>query len=222
MKNIFWFALIASTSFTLSCATDQAAKQRSSKPATVGIWGGAYRPTGNVGVVADLAGAVSPETDKGHFASDGSVEMKKSDDPNTQSISTRQSGKIDVGVHIYPMQTSGFFYGLGASKRKKTTSFDTPNVGSSLTNPSYSNVAVTDDIYAVGPSIGWDWIWPNGISALLDLGPRWDVNKSRSVDEATFNASNIDAPQRDKLLKKIDNNSGFSLITPRLIVGYSF
>ena len=115
-----------------------------------------------------------------------------------------------------------FFYGIGGSRRKSDTNFDSPSVGSSLTNPSYSNVQVSDEIYAVGPSIGWDWIWSNGITALLDLGPRWDVSKSRNIKEDGDGVSNVDIAQRDKLLKKIDNNSGINLIEPRLIVGYSF
>lgn len=218
-----FLATFAATVFLGSCATDQAAKVRNDKPATVGIWGGAYRPNGNVGVVTDLAGAVTHETDYKHVDENGDIKQKRGDKPVSQNIRTRNSQKIDLAVHVYPSAKSAFFYGIGASKRKQTSDIDSPNMGSSLASPSYSNVQVSDDIVAVGPSIGWDWIWPNGVTLLMDLGPRWDVSKSRKISNPDGeSAAKLDVEARDKLLKKIDNDSGVSLIQPKLILGYSF
>lgn len=207
---------------TLGCATDQAAKQRADKPATVGIWGGAYRPSAIFGLVTDVSGAIMPETRRNHVDEEGTIKDGKNDEKNAQNIKTRESQKIDLGVHIYPSQKSAFFFGIAANKRKQQTDFDSPNVGSSLANPSYSNIQVSDDVIAIGPAVGWDWIWPNGVSFLMDLGPRWDVTRSRNMNEPDSESSQVDTTQRDKLLKKLDNRSGGMLIEPRAILGFSF
>lgn len=205
------------------CATDQAAKVRSDKPATVGIWGAAYRPTANVGVVGNLSGLVSAETNHQHVDETGEIKSEKSDEPGAQNIKSRGSQKVDLGLHLYPSQKSAFFFGIAANKRKNQTEFETPNEGSSLASPSFSNVQVSDDIIAVGPSVGWDWIWTNGVSLLVDVGPRWDVSRKREVTDDSTQSNKVDVDQRDKLLKKIDNSSGLgTLLYPQLILGYSF
>lgn len=205
-----------------SCATDQAAKERGDKPATVGIWGGAYRPKNNIGIVADLSGAVNRSTDYKHVEENGDIKNKKADKPNAQNIQTRETQKIDVGLHVYPFPKSAFFYGVAANKRKQVTDFNSANEGSSLTNPSFSNVEMSDNIVAVGPALGWDWIWNNGISVLWDFGPRWDISKQRQVTDHTQDGARVDQIQRDKLIKKLDSSNGIRLFDTHLIVGYSF
>ncbi len=48
------YVLVVSILWSLnSCATDQAAKVRNDRSATVGVWGAAYRPNSSVGIVAN-------------------------------------------------------------------------------------------------------------------------------------------------------------------------
>lgn len=218
-KHFALTTLVAVVGFT-SCATDSAQKMRTDKSTTVGIWGGAYRPNGKVGVVADVSGMVSRSSTDQHVSEKGEVETGKSKQSNLQEIKTVESHKFDVGLHLYPFAKSAFFYGLGFQRKTRETRFDGENVGSSLTTPSFSNVEMSDDITSVGPSVGWDWIWTNGITLLLDVGPRIEASKSRNVK--TQDSSQIDTSRRDKMIKKIDNSRGFSLFEPRLILGYSF
>lgn len=205
-----------------SCATDQAAKVRGDKPATVGIWGGGYRPKSTVGVVADVSGAVTRSTNYSHVEENGEIKSNKDTKPNAQNIQTQNSQRVDVGLHLYPFQTSAFFYGLAVNRRKQISSFDSENEGSSLAKPSYSNIQVSDNVIAVGPALGWDWIWPNGISVLWDFGPRWDVSKQRQVIDQAENGTKVDQAQRDKIIKKLDGSKAFQIVDTHLIVGYSF
>ncbi len=203
------------------CATDQAAKVRDTKPATVGIWGGGYRPNSKAGVVANLGGLVSKETHYAHNTDEGKIKSGKGDAPRSQNITTADEQKVDLGLHLYPLQTSAFFYGVGLERKNRLTRFDAHTRDSSLVEPKYANVGYQDQIISVGPAIGWDWIWPNGVSVLTDFGPRWEVSKSRSYNSTGEN-ENVDKDQRDKLVKKLDNSSGMSIISGRAIVGYSF
>ncbi len=66
-------------------------------------------------------------------------------------------------------------------RKKGAFEFESPNRWQLAVEPSYANIQVDDQVISVGPSLGWDWIWPNGISALFDVGPRWEVSKSRSL-----------------------------------------
>ena len=221
MHRAFWVVLLL-TLISAGCATDQAAKVRGDKHATVGVWGGAYRPNAKIGIVSDLAGLVSPQTDQKHVDSNGEIKNNRGEEANSQNIKSRESQKVDLGLHYYASPSSAFFFGLAANKRKNVTEFDSPNQGSSLANPSYSNVQVSDNVIAVGPAVGWDWIWPNGVSVLWDFGPRWDVSKSRTMSDNNGSSDKIDVAQRDKLLKKIDNSGGVRLFDSHLIVGFSF
>ncbi len=211
----------AAISLLGSCATDQAAKVRNDRSSTVGIWGAAYRPTGSVGVVADLQGMVSKNSSRSHIDESGEVQSGRAKLDNLQEVKSTDSRGVDIGVHVYPSQKSAFFYGLGVERKKRTVMFESHNVGSSLVDPSFSNVEVSDQTISVGPSVGYDWIWPNGMSALLDIGPRWEVSKSRSVSQ-DVSEREIDATRRDLAIKKIDESRGLSLLSPRLIVGYSW
>jgi hypothetical protein len=221
MKNI----LAALNAFALinlaSCATDQAAKMRGSKPASVGVWGGAYRPTANTGIVADAAGLVSRESHRNHVDETGNIKAGKGDGFRPQNIKTTESQKIDVGLHFYPMPTSAFHYGFGLERKNKTTNFDAHTSDSSLVEPKYANVETMDQIISVGPTVGWDWIWPNGITVMTDIGPRWQISKSRKFT-SSGESENVNVMERDKLIKKFDNVTGFQLLDPKLIVGYSF
>jgi hypothetical protein len=214
--------VIFSTLLNSGCATDQAAKVRSDKPSTVGVWGGAYRPSAKIGIVSELGGLVSPQTDQKHVDGNGDIKDKRGEEANSQNIDSRESQEVDLGLHYYPSPLSAFFFGLAANRRKNVTKFDSPNQGSSLANPSYSNVQVSDDVVAVGPAMGWDWIWPNGVSVLWDFGPRWDVSKSRNMSDNSGSSDKIDVAKRDKLLKKIDNSGSLRLVDTHLIVGFSF
>lgn len=201
-----------------SCATDQAAKMRSSRPVTVGAWGAAYRPSAKAGVVSDLNGAVSSTNRSSTLNSEKDNTTSTTADKSYET-STRS---YDVGLHFYPWDKSAFFYGLGASYMNRTMSYSSQTISSSLTDQLYTQVSLNDKIYGAGPSIGWDWICENGFSVFTDLGSRIAVSKKRSYldDGAT---DGVNTQSRDDKQAKIDKEaSGSLLLSARMIVGYSF
>ena len=208
-----------------SCATDQAAKVRQSRPITLGVWGGAYRPNGNAGFVSDVSGLVSKETSKFNPADD---KQNKDASSTTQTATENQeittsNTHVDVGLHLYPSQRSAFFYGFGAGYERRQTQFTSNTNSSTLTNPIRTDILVEDKLALIGPSIGFDWIWQNGISLLFDIGHRFVVSRQRSItDDGTD--SDVNKQERDKTLAEADKHNGSKQLAPsaRVIVGYSF
>ena len=207
------------------CATDQAAKVRSSRPITVGLWGGAIRPTSSAALVTDVAGLVTK--DKVNFTptddkTDENTTSTVTQTTPTQPVTTTTS-KADLGLHMYVGERSAFFWGLGVQYQRRQTQFASSTAATSLTNPVYADIVVDDKLTAVGPSVGWDWIWQNGISLFVDVGHRFVVSRQRSITN-DGSGSNVNAQERDVTLAKADKyNSGLTLAPDlRMIIGYSF
>lgn len=212
-------SLFVASAFSLSgCCTDQAAKVRAARPATVGAWGVAYRPTSNAGVVADLNGAMGRVTSETKLKSDPTSSTTSTEDRKFTTTSRR----YDLGAHFYPSQKSAFYYGFGGEYLDRTTNFASFTTTSSLANPETTPVVFNDKVVSVGPSVGWDWIWENGVSVLMDMGSRITVSRNRTiVDDGTD--GNVSTADRDATQSKIDKDiNGLKLLSARLILGYSF
>ena len=211
--------LIASIGIAISgCATDQAAKMRSTRPVTVGVWGAAYRPGAKVGVVTNLTGVVGASTQSSSLASEDNNATASTIDKSYET-STKA---YDLGLHFYPWEKSAFFYGFGASYLNRDMNYSTQTTSSTLAEPVYTNVSLNDKMYGAVPSIGWDWICENGFSVLTDIGSRIVVSKKRRYqDDGVTDGVNIQS--RDDKQAKIDKeDSGSVLLSARMIIGYSF
>jgi hypothetical protein len=212
--------VVASLNFS-SCATDQAAKVRTDKPVTAGVWGIGYRPNASIGAVANLQGVVSKNTTYTHSDEQNKIKLGRAKLSTQTQYKTVTSKHFDLGVHAYPWQKSAFFYGVGVQSKERKTQFDSPNNDYTLENRSLSQVDLQDRVIGVGPAVGWDWIWPNGMSVMLDLGPRWEVSKSRSVKDSS-NGKSINTLLRDASIKKLDESQTINILDPKLILGYSW
>ena len=203
---------------TTHCATDQAHQVREKRPVTVGFVGAAYRPIGNLSLVAAYDGS-----NVNHYVDNTrqKVRVTKVDDTYTLKINHREARLIGA-LHLYPSKTSAFFVGVSGEKTSKTLTWDEETTSSAGGAPLYTSVKMKGQDNLVGLVLGWDWIWNNGFSLFLDIGPRW-VSSTHATYADDGSAKGVDTEKRDAteatLLKYEKSEMRFG---SGVIAGYSF
>jgi hypothetical protein len=189
------------------CAPSNARELRELRPTTVGFIGAAYRPTPDTGVGAALGIGFESST----------YTVNKEDDERDPT--QRENYQLGVFYHRYLMADSAFFLGIGADTNQTTYTFDERTNTYSSANKTYADVEYDVRTTRIGMPLGWAWIWEEGFTIILDIGPRLEIAKSGSYDDDGED-EDVDVDRRDDYVDRLTGRvisfgaSG--------IIGYSF
>jgi hypothetical protein len=125
---------------------------------------------------------------------------------------------LSLFFHRYFWPTSAFYWGLGVRREDSKISFDERKTGHTNDDTDRVRVEYTESTTWVGLPLGWDWVWENGFTLMLDFGPRVRVANSRTFSED--GGQDVDTGDRDSHVDSI----GHSTITLGFggLIGYSF
>lgn len=202
-----------------NCAPMKARQNREMKPVTVGLPIGAmFRPTGDMALGLNFASYSEREVK----INQDLAEVRK--DPEIERQGSQAATIFRFHSHYYPWADSAFFVGLGVDYYDSTISVaaqETEGGAFALTG------AEAEQEYAVQTTqvrlpVGWSWIWNNGLSLLLDLGPVVSTNQDYE-SKKTEAASGEEAEQSQQTLESgiLEFERG-GVISPVFMVGYSF
>ena len=217
-KSLATIALFFISLQSSGCAPSRAKMVREQRNTTIGLLGASYRPNGNIGVgVAAGASKDNVEIDR----EKKSYATKSTDDIDTRKMA-ETSSTVSPFVHYYPWETSAFFTGVGANIIKRTYSFDEEKDGSTTLAPSYTEVQYNVSATELHAPLGWNWIWENGITLMLDFGPSMTVAYSgKYADDGSGNGVNSGA--RDQSVSALDRaKRGGLRFAGASLIGYSF
>lgn len=208
----------------LACATDQAEKLRSERSVSIGsdlslsVLGGQYRAKSNPNLGFDVA--VSRSVHGIGYSEISNPGNLFSNALNDALRNVKVTGyTVDGGVSWFPFSNSAFRTGLHLSVEQAQTVF------SALLKDSTSSAElprVTYDRQAVyvGIPVGWHWLWDNGITWGLDVGPRLRLTSKKTIEND--GGPTADAADRDKYIADAEDRRKVlfgGLIT---YLGYSF
>lgn len=211
----------------VGCAPQRANAVRDDKSLTVGLVGVSYRPTGKIGIGTTYAG--SGETNEkmsesssgaGGIISFNSKAEEKETAFDSRDVKTSYS-VISPFAHYYPIDTSAFYVGLGASMLSSRSKFNEETSGSTELAPEYTEVDFKTNATYVAVPLGWAWIWESGFSLSLDFGPRFRVNASSSYGN-DGSSNSVAADKRDASKEYLDNRVPVMAIGGNSIIGWSF
>jgi hypothetical protein len=208
MKIALQFVLFGMLVLGTSCATDDAAKLRAEKPIEVGLLGGMYRPDDNKGF------GLAANVEKSIPAPTSFFDTDKNEEKDPEIV---QATEFNLFYHHYPWETSAFFVGASAVQRESTFKFDEPRTAGG----GDEEIKFTNKSTYVGVPLGWSWIWDNGISLLLDLGPRYKVSEERTFSNDA--EDEVSSTSRDDTVNDLEGK-----YLPKLsigaagLIGYSF
>ena len=202
-----------------SCAPNKARQIREMRPVTVGLPIGAmYRPTGDIAL-----GAAYGRMIKDNYKVD--TEQKRVNAEGKEEELEEFNAKINSSVfrpyvHYYPWADSAFFLGIGLDVRRSIYKVE-ENAESELgALGGEKDLEYDVSTQRVRIPVGWSWIWGNGISLLMDLGPRVAVQQSGSdSEEAETTSANT---RRADTLSDLDSEEQGAIIEPVFLLGYSF
>jgi hypothetical protein len=194
-----------------ACAPTNAREIRELRPTSVGLLGVAYRPNGDhaVGLVGGAIGTSLPAAPIGADA----------DDQEERDTKLRSSASIGAFYHYYPMADSAFFVGAGFTHSSQSYSFNERTNSYSDSNKDTTKVKFSSKATWIGVPLGWGWIWENGFTLILDLGPRVRVGYSKSYSDDGED-DDVDTDRRDDYVEDLDGRK-FTVGGGGLI-GYSF
>jgi len=210
--------LLLTASLTQGCAPSRAKIVREQRNTTIGLLGASYRPNGNIGVGISASGAkdeVEVDREKKSYAN------SKSDDANVQMIA-ETSSMVSPFVHYYPWDTSAFFVGAGANFTKSRYQYEAEKEGSTTLAPAYTEVNYEVSATDLHMPLGWNWIWENGITLMLDFGPSTTVAYAGRYSNDGGDGG-VNATQRDESIAALDSaKKGAVRFSLGSIIGYSF
>lgn len=211
----------------VGCAPQRANAVRDDKPLTVGLVGVSYRPTGKIGLGTTYAGSgeTNEKMSESSSGAGGIISFNSKPDENETSYKERDVktsySVISPFAHYYPIDTSAFFVGVGASILSARSKFDEHTTGSTSLAPEYTEVEYKTNATYVSVPVGWAWIWESGFSLSLDFGPRFRVNASSSYGN-DGSAGSVAADKRDASKEYLDNRVPVMAIGGNSIIGWSF
>src|SRR5688500_11502271 len=157
------------------CAPNNAKEIRELKPTTLGLIGGEYRPDGTkaFGLTGSYSGPVEMDADA--YVDD--------EDDEDRELELKNSFGVSAFYHHYIWETSAFFVGAGLSHESVRYEFQERTTAYTEDDETYADVEYSDAATYVRVPLGWNWIWDNGITLLLDFGPGFRVAQTTSLDD---------------------------------------
>ena len=226
LKRAAMFCVLFGACHMISaCAPTQARGLREARPFTVALLGVAARPNGNVGagVALGYTGDKSFAVKSGDSGIKARLKPDNFADDDARVINQKSATTISPFVHFYPMVSSAFFLGAGASYTKSRYGFKEHNteysVSSQTTDVEYEKTLV----YARMP-VGWAWIWNNGFSLTLDFGPALLMSRNGHYNSGGDGMSGVDIAKRDSTRDTVESlDPKFRVIDGiNTMIGYSF
>ena len=149
------------------------------------------------------------------------LESSNGDDSEERDVTVANLGGLGLFYHYYPWETSAFFLGGAASWESSKVKFEERTREYTATSKECVEVGFRKKSLRIGAVVGWFWIWENGFSLLLDLGPRIRVQHYRSFTD-NGESDNVDQSRRDDFVDQINGLSVFLGGIPSRMLGYSF
>jgi len=190
------------------CAPDNAREIRELRPTTAGWLGGEYRPDGSMGF--GLTGDYSRQASLDVFG----LLPTASKDRQPEILG---GYALNAFYHHYIWDTSAFFWGAGLGYMNSRYKWRERTNAYTDASKSYTEVKYDDAATYLRVPLGWNWIWNNGITLLLDFGPSFRITHQTSWPEA---GTDVDQSRRNDFRDDVASPS-FRFGGSGLI-GYSF
>ena len=200
------------TSALLGCASDPG-KTRMEDPFTVGFSLLQYRPAPWIGLGLETSGKTEA------MSVHGDVSTNAGQDVNASKADFKKREQYAY-IIFYPWTTSRFFLGLQSSYGATYQTFTAPNQDGSGT----AKVNEREDFVTVGPALGWTFIGWLGLTAHVDIGPRFVIKNKRTYTLGA-DGSGVDEKRRDQISQEINASSlgqGGKMKFLHLAIGISF
>lgn len=221
------FPIVVAATATSHCAPSRAKAIREDKLVTVGYPGAVFRPNGKIAVGATFA-AMTDHKGGMEDATSGpgvlgissrSAEQRKEISDDKREVK-HSLFALHPSVMYFPKDDSAFFIGAGGSYMSSKYKFSEETSGFTSLAPSYADIEYETKATYIGVPVGWAWIWENGVSLTLDVGPRVRMSRSTTYSDDGAAAS-VDPKKRDQTAKLLD--TGESRVgLGSLFFGYSF
>jgi hypothetical protein len=220
-------ALVVVAALALThCAPERARAVREDKSLTLGLPGASFRPTGKISIGTTLGYAHRAKTTINNTETGmGAIDITPDDDSADLDEDERElyTSNVTVSpfVHVYPWDSSAFFFGGGISYSKSNYRFSEERMDSTALAPTYTDVAYDSTSTYVGVPVGWAWIWESGFSLTLDVGPRFRVSRTQEMRD-DGEASGVNSQSRDRTVETIDSLENPVTLGGSGIIGWSF
>jgi hypothetical protein len=212
----------------VGCAPQRANALRDDKPLTVGLVGVSYRPNGRIGIGTTYSGSAETNEKMSESSSGASGIISISGKPAEKEPAfaerdvTSSYSVFSPFAHYYPIDTSAFFVGIGASIMSSRSKYNEETTGHTALAPEYTEIDVKRNATYLAVPVGWAWIWESGFSLSLDFGPRFRVSSSSSYGN-DGSAGSVAVDKRDTTKEYLDNREPVMAVGgANTIIGWSF
>lgn len=210
------FILVAAAGLAATaCMSTNPGKTRSEDPITIGN-GVHYRPTSSFGIGVHALGDGGKDQQVGTRNKD----YENGEDLLAKKTRSKTNDTSFYGLW-YPSEKSFFCVGLGGVVGYNQLTFDEKPVSGDET----VEVDVKDSYVAVGPVVGWTWMWDWGLTIHFDPAPKFYVSRTRTFAKGG-DGSGVDETARDETIHNAVTldplQRGTTYVTVPLMFGFSF